>query len=196
MSAATTPARLRARLDLPADHLDLEVPAGAAVELPDDPAPVAALVGRDGHRGHRIRLDGRRLDRRSVAARVRAGLVVVGEAPIAPRVVVRDHLAAVVSPASADRLLAATPVLAPLGARPAGLLSGGERRLLAWTLARALRPAVVVLDRAATGLDPTALAWADGLVADWRARDVGVLVRVGRPEERGWLSGSTGRPER
>jgi branched-chain amino acid transport system ATP-binding protein len=180
--------RLQARLKLPDGHLDVEVPPGGAHELPDDPQAVAALLGQDRHRGHRVLLDGRRIDRRPVSARVRAGLVTVGEAPVAAEVSVRDHLAAVRSRAVADGLLAATPVLAPLGARPAGLLSGGERRLLAWTLARALRPAVVVLDRAATGLDPDAVAWADEVVAAWRAHDVGVLVRVGRPEERRWLA--------
>jgi ABC-type branched-subunit amino acid transport system ATPase component len=180
--------RLQARLDLPDGPLDVEVAPGDTQQLPDDPAVVAALLGHDRRRGHRVRLGGRRLDRRPVSARVRAGLVAVGQAPVAPEVSVRDHLAAVGSRSAADALLAATPVLAPLGARPAGMLSGGERRLLAWTLARALRPAVVVLDRAATGLDAAALAWADGVVADWRAHDVGVLVRVGRPEERRWLA--------
>ena len=185
MTAAT---RLQAHLELPDGHLDVEVAPGAARELPDDPRAVAALMGGDRRRGHRVLLEGRRLDRRTLAARVRAGLVVVGEAPVAPEVSVRDHLAAVGSRSAADDLLAATPVLAPLGARPAGLLSGGERRLLAWTLARALQPLVVVLDRATTGLDPDALAWAGEVVTAWRAHGVGVLVRVGRPEERTWLS--------
>jgi ABC-type branched-subunit amino acid transport system ATPase component len=183
--------RLQAHLELPDGHLDLEVAPGEARELPGDPLAVAALLGEDRRRGHRVLLDSRRLERRTVAARVRAGLVAVGEAPVAPEVSVRDHLAAIASRSEADTLLAATPVLGPLGARPAGMLSGGERRLLAWTLARALRPAVVVLDRAATGLDPDALAWTDEVVAAWRADDVGVLVRVGRPEERGWLTAST-----
>ena len=184
----TTAHRLQAHLELPDGQLDVEVAPGAARELPDDPRAVAALMGGDRHRGHRVLLEGRRLDRRTVATRVRAGLVVVGEAPVAPEVSVRDHLAAAGSRSAADDLLAATPVLSTLGARPAGLLSGGERRLLAWTLARALRPLVVVLDRAATGLDPDALAWAGEVVTAWRADGVGVLVRVGRPEERTWLS--------
>jgi ABC-type lipopolysaccharide export system ATPase subunit len=179
------PVRLTARLDLPQG--ELEVAAGQAVALPDDPVHVAALVGDDRRRGHRLWLDGRRLDRRPPAGRVRAGLITVGDAPVAPELTVRDHLAAVVRPQAADRLLAATPHLAALGPRPAGQLSGGERRLLAWTLACALAPAVVVLDRAGTGLDATALAWAGEVVAGWRAAGVGLLVRVGRDEERAWL---------
>lgn len=178
--------RLSARLDLPAGRLRAE--AGGAVELPDDPAHVAALLGRDRGRRHRLAVDGRRLDRRSPAARVRAGLVGVGRAPVAPDLTVVDHLAAVVRRPSAARLLAGTPHLASLGDRSAGLLSGGERRLLAWTIARALQPAVVVLDRAATGLDPTALGWTREVVAAWRAGGTVVLVRVGRPQERDWLA--------
>lgn len=177
--------RLDARLALPAGRL--RVGAGEVVELPDDPAHVAALLGHDRGRAHRVVLDGRPLDRRPPSARVRRGLVAVGAAPVAAEVSVRDHLGAVVRPATAERLLAGTPLLAPLGARPAGMLSGGERRLLAWTLARALRPAVVVLDRAGTGLDADALAWAGRVVDGWTTAGVGVLLRAGRPEERRWL---------
>lgn len=186
MSGGGMALRLDARLDLPAGRV--RVGAGEAVPLADDPAHVAALRGVDRRRAHRVVLDGRRLDHRPPSARVRAGLVAVGEAPVAPAVDVLDHLAAVVRRPTAERLLASTPWLAPLGARPAGLLSGGERRLLAWTMARALRPAVVLLDRAGTGLDPDALAWAGEVVGAWTATGVGVLVRIGRPEERRWLA--------
>lgn len=186
MSAAREASpRLHARLDLPGGRL--QVRAGEVAELPDDPAHVAALLGHDRRRPHRVVLDGRRLDRRSPSARVRAGLVGIGQAPVAPEVTVIDHLAALVRRTTAGKLLADTPRLAPLGARPAGLLSGGERRLLAWTMARALRPAVVVLDRAGTGLDTAALAWAGEVIDDWAATGVGVLVRVGREQERRWL---------
>lgn len=190
--APTAVPRLDARLGPPAGRLRLG--AGEALELPDHPAPVAALQGHERRREHRIRLDGRRLDRRSPSARVRAGLVTVGDAPVAPGVSVRDHLAAVTRPATAERLLAATPHLADLGPRPAGLLSGGERRLLGWALAQALDPSVVLLDRAGSGLDAEALAWTVRIVATWRARGTGVLVRVGRAEERRWLDDASAGP--
>ena len=45
-----------------------------------------------------------------------------------------------------------------------------------------------MLDRAGTGLDHDALAWATGVVERWRAQGVGILVRVGRDEERRWLA--------
>jgi ABC-type branched-subunit amino acid transport system ATPase component len=176
--------RLEVDLDLPDGRFRLR--GGEAVALPDDPRYVAALVGQEGGR-HRIVLDGRRLDRRSAAGRVRAGLVAVGEAPVAPQVSVLDHLAAVVPVGEARRLLATTPHLAGRGTDPGGVLSGGERRLLAWSLARALRPRVVVLDRAGTGLDGDALAFATAQVTAWARDGVALLVRVGRAEERAWL---------
>lgn len=177
--------RLDAELALPRGRLRLR--AGDVAALPDDPRHVAALLGEDRAGRHHIDLDGRRLDRRSPAARVRAGLVAVGEAPVAPDVSVIDHLGAVLPAAHAATLLERTPRLDRLGDRPAGTLSGGERRLLAWTLARARQPSVLVLDRAGTGLDAVALDWATGLVAAWRAGGVAVLVRVGRSEEDAWL---------
>lgn len=177
--------RLDADLALPGGRLRLG--AGEVGELPDDPRYVAALTGEARDRRHRIHLDGWRADRRSPARRVRAGLVTVGVAPVAPDVTVVDHLAAVVPVATARRLVADTPRLAGLASRPAGLLSGGERRLLAWTMARVGTPGVVLLDRAGTGLDAEALSWADRVVAAWLTAGVALVVRVGRHEERRWL---------
>lgn len=182
--------RLAGDLDLPDGRL--RVAPGAVVALPDDPRHVAALLGTSRGRGHRILLDGRPLHRRRPAARVRAGLVAVGDAPVAPELSVLDHLAAVCPRAEAVRLLAETPHLADRADVPGGVLSGGERRLLAWALARALRPRVVVLDRAATGLDATALVFAHRQVADWSAAGVGLLVRVGRAEEADWVAADRG----
>jgi branched-chain amino acid transport system ATP-binding protein len=181
-------ALLELDLGLPEGRLHLE--AGEVRRLPDDPRHVAALPGPGG--GHRILLEGRALHRRGPAARVRAGLVAVGEAPVAPELSLLDHLAAVVPLREAREVLESTPYLAGRGADPGGVLSGGERRLLAWALARALRPRVVVLDRAGTGLDAAALEFAARQVAAWTQAGVGVLVRVGRTEERAWLGASHG----
>jgi branched-chain amino acid transport system ATP-binding protein len=181
-------ALLELDLGLPEGRLHLE--AGEVRRLPDDPRHVAALLGPGG--GHRILLEGRALHRRGPAARVRAGLVAVGEAPVAPELSLLDHLAAVVPLREAREVLESTPYLAGRGADPGGVLSGGERRLLAWALARALRPRVVVLDRAGTGLDAAALEFAARQVAAWTQAGVGVLVRVGRTEERAWLGASHG----
>ncbi|MBW3657407.1 MAG: hypothetical protein KY457_02140 [Actinobacteria bacterium] len=176
--------RFVARLHLPDGLLDVVADRGDAVEVPA--AAVAGLLDRRDRRD-RITLDGRRIDRRGTAGRVRAGLASVSDAVVAPDVSVRDHLAAVTSVRRADDLLASSPLLAGRGDGPAGVLSGGERRVLAVLRAVATGPRVVLLDGAGEGLDAASLAWLGDVVRDWRAAGVPVLVRPGRPEERSWL---------
>lgn len=172
--------RLDALLHLPDGPLRLEVDAGAIVAVgPDAVRHLAARVDRR----DRIVLDGRRIDRRGTAGRVRAGLGLVTSSAVAPDVSVTDHLAAVARPATARRLLAGAPLLAGRGADPAGVLSGGERRVLAVLRTAAGLPRVVVLDAPGEGLDPAALDWLGAQVAAWREAGVAVLLRAGRPEE-------------
>ncbi|MBW3619262.1 MAG: hypothetical protein KY461_03395 [Actinobacteria bacterium] len=180
---------LSARLHLPArtgdaEVLELEVADGAVADIPS--TAVAALTSRRDGRD-RIRLDGRRIDRRGTAGRVRAGLALVTDAVVAPDVAVLDHLAAGTGRRRAARLLASSPLLRGRGADAAGVLSGGERRVLAVLRAVATDPRAVVLDAAGEGLDPAGLAWVAAEVARWRAGGVAVLLRPGRPEERAWL---------
>lgn len=176
---------LSARLHLPDGVLELDVAAGEAVAVPPD--AVAALAGRVDRRD-RIRLAGRRLDRRGTAGRVRAGLALVTGAPVAAGVAVVDHLAAVTPLRRAGRLLDESPLLRGRGSDPAGVLSGGERRVLAILRAAAVGPRAVVLDAAGEGLDADALAWVGRRVLAWREDGVAVLVRPGRPEEHAWLA--------
>lgn len=179
------------RLQVRAAGFDLavELAAGGAARLPDDDGVIAWLAGhRRAHGGDQLQLDGRHLRRRSPAARVRAGLVVIGDPPIAPAVSVVDHLAAVTSRSAAVELLADVPRLAGRADDPAGVLSGGERRLLGWARALLLRPSAVVLDRAATGLDTDALDWASDRVERWRAAGCVALVRPGREAEAAWVA--------
>lgn len=175
---------LDARLHLPDGVLELAVAPGEAVEVPASAVP--ALVRRTDARD-RIWLDGRRLDRRGTAGRVRAGLGLVTDPVVAPEVSIVDHLAAVTSRRRAAALVASSPLLAGRGGDPAGVLSGGERRVLAVLRAAAVRPRVVVLDAAGAGLDPDGLAWVGDVVAAWRDEGVSLLVRIGRPEERAWV---------
>jgi branched-chain amino acid transport system ATP-binding protein len=169
--------------------------AGEVVALPDDDDVLAALVGEHRRSDDRIALAGRRLSRRAPAGRVRAGLAAVRGTEVAADVSVLDHLAAAAGRRCATELLAGSPLLSARADDPAGVLSGGERRVLGWLLARAVDPRVVVLDRAGTGLDDDALGWAHGLVDVWLAGGVGVLVREGRAEEARWRTHrADGRP--
>lgn len=180
--------RLDARISTPTGQTELAIPPGGGVVVDGVMAPlvVAALAGHD-RGGHRIRLDGRELGRRRPEARVRAGLVVVGSDPVAGDVSVRDHLAAIAGGRDADRLLADAPLLADRGSDPAGVLSGGERRMLGFLRALALEPSAVVADRAGAGLDRDSLAWAAEVFARWQDAGVAVVVHPSRPEERRWL---------
>lgn len=179
-------------------HPDLPRPvtvaAGEARLLDEAEAPVvvAALRGLT-VRGVTVAVDGRRLRTRGLAGRVRRGVAIVSGAPVAADVSVRDHLAAIVGSAAARDLLADAPLLAGRGDDPAGVLSGGERRVLAWLRARAVSPRAVLLDRAGEGLDAATLAWAGEVVTAWRADGVAVVVRAGRAEERAWAD-AAGRP--
>jgi branched-chain amino acid transport system ATP-binding protein len=179
-------ARLHLGVDAPRVVLDL-APGGIAL-LPDDDRAVSALVGSRPRPPGQVALDGRRLDRRSPARRVRAGLATVSGVEVAGDLSVLDHLAAVTTRGAARQRLAGVPTLADRAADPAGVLSGGEQRLLGWLVAAATEPRVVVLDRAGTGLDAAALAWAHRTVDDWLDAGVAVVVRPGRAEEHRWVS--------
>lgn len=170
------PERLRLHAELDLDPVVvLEVPAGRIDEVADHRV-VRAVTGLEPPPGrHRIVLDGRRLDRRSPARRVAAGLGIVDDAPVAPAVTVLDHLAASTSTSRAEQLLRGCPPLAGRGPDPAGWLSGGERRLLAWLVCEATDPAVVVLDGAFRGLDPSTRTWAEQRLGAWLERGVAVL---------------------
>lgn len=186
-SSADAP-RLEASLALARGPRTLRLPSGAAllVEGPDAAAVVAALAGDDRRAGHRVLLDGRPLHRLGPAGRVRRGLGLVLPGPVAPDVSVRDHLAAVAGRRRTDALLATAPLLAQRGRTPAGVLSGGERRVLAWLRCLVVVPRAVVLDRAGAGLDPSTLRWTGEVVAAWRAAGVALVVRPSRPEEHAW----------
>lgn len=136
-----------------------------------------------------VRLGDRPLRARGLASRVRHGLGIVTDVSPPADVTVRDHLAAVAGVASAERLLRSAPLLAGRGADRAGVLSGGERRILAWLVCLAVDPDAVVLDRATAGLDEHALSWASDVVSAWRGAGVPVVVHPGRPEERRWAHG-------
>lgn len=166
--------RLHAELDLdPA--VVLEVPGGRIDEVADHRV-VRAVTGLEPPPGrHRILLDGHRIDRRSPARRVAAGLGIVDDAPVASEVTVLDHLAASSSISRAEELLTGCPRLAGRGPDPAGWLSGGERCLLAWLVCEATDPAAVVLDGAFRGLDPSTTAWAERTLGAWIERGVAVL---------------------
>ncbi|HEV2786195.1 MAG TPA: hypothetical protein VGV67_07410, partial [Solirubrobacteraceae bacterium] len=148
-------------------------------------ADLAALISGT-VRGGRVTLGARRIDRLGTAARVRRGLGVVTDAAVADDVTVVDHLAAIAGRRAATAALASAPLLRGRGSDAAGVLSGGERRVLAWLRCIVARPNAVVLDAAGTGMDAATLDWAGRVVAAWAQAGVAVVIRPGRDEERRW----------
>lgn len=157
---------------------------GAGEAAPVGAAAAAAVRGARPARS--LVIAGTEVAHRSLARRVRAGLAVVADAPVAPAVDVTDHLAAIAPRSVARALLRDAPLLAGRGGDPAGVLSGGERQVLAWLRAVALRPRVVLLDGAGRGADDDTLDWMADQVARWTAAGVAVAVHAVRPEERAW----------
>jgi len=83
-----------------------------------------------------------------------------------------------------DEIAAAFPQLAPMLGRPAGNLSGGERKMVAIGRVLMMRPSLVLLDEPTAGLAPQP---ADRLLSEHvralAARDVAVLVVEQRARE-------------
>lgn len=167
----------------------LQVAAGEVRLLGgSEAAPVLATVLGTAARGAFVTVAGRRVRGRGLAGRVRHGLAVVAGAPVAADVSVADHLAAIVGARRALQLLGEAPLLADRGGDPAGVLSGGERRVLAWLRAQAVEPRAVMLDRAGEGLDAATMQWAARVVDAWASSGVAVVVHAGRAEERAWAA--------
>ena len=66
--------------------------------------------------------------------------------------------------------------LTPLAKSPAHTLSGGERRRTEITRALVMSPRFILLDEPFAGIDPIAITEIQGIIAQLKARGIGVLV--------------------
>ncbi|MFJ3902799.1 ATP-binding cassette domain-containing protein [Streptomyces sp. NPDC090025] len=157
-------------------HGPLEVLHGLDLALPA--ATVTVLLGRNGSgrstalgalagtvplTAGRVVWGGADVTRVPADVRARRGLCLVPDLrAVYPRLTVAEHLAlaaeAAAAPGGRERALDAFPELGPLLGRPAGVLSGGERRMLALTRALLAPARVVLVDEPSLGLSPAVAA--------------------------------------
>jgi ABC-type branched-subunit amino acid transport system ATPase component len=105
-----------------------------------------------------LRIDGVDVERHDPVRMRQSGVVLVPERDkVFPTLTVSEHLRlAGLSASGIDAALERFPLLGPLRSRRAGLLSGGERQLLALAAATVVRPRLLLIDEPSLGLSPLA----------------------------------------
>jgi branched-chain amino acid transport system permease protein len=106
-----------------------------------------------------LRFDGRDLRRLPQTRRTKAGLVLIAERDkVCPSLTVADHIRLVVRDGTrAAEIYERFPLLDKLRNAKAGLLSGGERQLMAIALGWGRAPKVLMIDEVTLGLAPVAI---------------------------------------
>lgn len=143
---------------------------------------MASLVGFVRSRARTIELAGQRIDRRRPFERVRAGLGYVPQSGrVFPGLTVLENLEIVRGRRSfngwtPERVFDVFPALRALIGRDAGLLSGGERQMLAVARALMANPSIVLLDEPSEGLAPVIVQKLGELTSRLKEEGIGVLL--------------------
>ncbi|MEK6721004.1 MAG: ABC transporter ATP-binding protein [Chloroflexota bacterium] len=143
---------------------------------------IASLVGFVRQRSGSITLDGRRIDQLPSYQRVRAGIGVVPQSGRVFRgLSIRENLEIVRGRRekvgwTVDRVFDVFPDLRPISHRDAGLLSGGQRQMLAVGRALMTNPSIILLDEPSEGLAPVVVQAVGSLVRRLKGEGIGVLL--------------------
>ena len=131
-----------------------------------------------------LRLDGREATTWPASRRASAGLRYIPfERNVFPGLSVLDNLRATAGPAAPEAAFSRFPELARLAARSAGVLSGGERQLLAVTCGLFGSGRILLLDEPTHGLAPTLVERVlEELARTARADGRAVLIADPQPE--------------
>jgi len=141
-----------------------------------------SIVGSVRNHVDGIEIDGRRIDGVRPFQRIRAGLGYVPQGGrVFPGLTVTENLEIVrgrkVSDGwTPDRVFELFPPLSAIPRRDAGLLSGGERQMLAVGRALMANPSVVLFDEPSEGLAPNIVRTLGDLAQELKSRGIGVLL--------------------
>lgn len=119
---------------------------------------------------------------------VREGAPVFGDLSVVENIRLGEALARRrgLDPEPLDVVWSMFPLLKPHAGRRAGLLSGGQRQMLAMATAIASRPSLLLLDEPSAGLAPEAAATTFEAIAGLRAMGLSVLISEQNVD---WLHG-------
>jgi len=172
--------------------ISLRVPEGSVVALlgPNGAGKTTTLkvvAGVMAPSSGRIRLHGRRIDRRPANVIARAGVALIPEGRgIFPSLSVRDNIEIAVRAANDltdegrqaafDQVIAAFPRLGERLTQQAGTLSGGEQQMLALSRALVCRPRVLMMDEISMGLAPIVVEQLYDKVAELKEAGTTILL--------------------
>lgn len=138
-----------------------------------------AAVGLIPVRSGKILLDGEDVTRMKPNQRVRRGLGYVPQGQLCfPQMTTLENLQLVTTARSAiDEVLDTFPVLRDLLARPAGLLSGGQRQQLSIARTLLTQPRLLILDEPTEGIQPNVVDEIEQVIVELTRRgDLTVML--------------------
>jgi urea transport system ATP-binding protein len=164
--------------------VDVSIPVGgAAAVMGHNGAGKTTLlrvaVGLIPVRSGRVLLDGEDVTKFAPNRRVKRGLGYVPQGQLCfPQMTTMENLQLVSTATSEiDEVLDTFPALTELLARPAGLLSGGERQQLAIARTLLSKPRLLILDEPTEGIQPNVVAEIEQVIVNLTQRgDLTVLL--------------------
>ncbi len=164
--------------------IDLSIPVGGAASVMGHNGAgkttlLRVAVGQLPVRSGKVLLDGEDVTKLAPNRRVKRGLGYVPQGQLCfPQMTTMENLQLVSTTRSEiDGVLDTFPALTDLLARPAGLLSGGQRQQLAIARTLLTRPRLLILDEPTQGIQPNGVAEIEQVIVDLTQRgDLTVLL--------------------
>ena len=165
--------------------VDVSIPVGGAAAIMGHNGAgkttlLRVAVGQIPVRSGRVLLDGEDVTRMAPNKRVRRGMGYVPQGQLCfPQMTTMENLQLVSTKTSEiDEVLDTFPALSELLARPAGLLSGGQRQQLAIARTLLTRPRLLILDEPTEGIQPNVVTEIEQVIVDLTQRGDLTLLLV------------------